>query len=330
MSNKKADYNALQQLMVYGYLRSMNIIDDKFNYKDILTLIVLYCLQGYAHFYDLTDLQKSNPHETTLQFGDVIRRFKEYQIVNKNGEFINIGTYTIRYRKRSARRHIRLTNAKRCLRSISIKLNIPFEICKHLNNAHDFFRKLEEYDEFKSDIESYSQQMIIKHDDIYIINRFGSSLNAKYHSITLILMIDIKKKQELLNINYDGKYIHSFKLSQFDYSSDDFDSFYEIRKDPKNLVKIDVESFEYRSWSIQNGYCKLYSAQWEGSIGNKIFSHRYIGPKTEKEEMTVRVKEFYQNAIIKVADLEAKDWCMNWEYIEARNEKMRRLKRQLE
>ena len=136
-------------------------------------------------------------------------------------------------------------------------------------------------------------------------------MNPEYHSI--LLDIDVKEKKEGITINYDGKYRQWFKLSDFAYSSADIQNFYDIRKDPNNLIKIAVAFQSSRSRS--DGYCKLYSNQWERAKGCHVYYSAFIGPKSEKEQMEAIVNEFYGDAMVNIttANLTHEEWSNLWE-----------------
>ena len=137
MATPTGDSNAIQQIIVYGYLRSTNLINENHAYQqdDVISLMVLY-FYHYAQFYDLsTDLNKIEHENITLCFGDIFRnQLNHYKIIDINGKFIPIGR-----RRFNNFRPKRANDTNQSYYIMTLK--IPYEICKHLLDFLVFTKK---------------------------------------------------------------------------------------------------------------------------------------------------------------------------------------------
>ena len=292
--DKNSNYDEWDEIIIYGYMRDM--LNDDVNYEMMILLVIIsYFADGFSSFYDLSFKSISNTGHKTRQeqirdvfnaeakFGDIIKTMVPYymswgglgglesrpcyHIIDKDGNLIQIKNDTV-----------------------------PFEICKHLYNAPKYFSKiipqfpkqLDKYDTTNYENETNYLKYQIKHDDRYIIERFGGALNDKYKRITLVLKPPDydSRYREWLIIDFDKHYCHQFNLADFNYSHKDFDEFYEIRKDLKNMVCIKVKHIDYYPFDRR----RLFSPKWEL---RRDYSE-YMAPKSEADEMIAMINEFYK------------------------------------
>ena len=304
-----------EEIIICGYLR--DIMNDDISYQVIITLILEYFL-NYAKYYDRTNATDTEEKEK-LHFGDIIKTsFMQYRIIDINHAKINIATRRRQFFRRDMGK------------KYTIQMTIPYEICQHLINAPKFFSKFDEIEEF--DVSEYNKSLIIKHDDMFVIHKFGSKLNPKYHKIALTFNIMKRNgriyKSESLRIHYNEKYSHSFDLADFNYSCKDFEDFFEIRQDMKSLIKITVR-LHSKKWCQFK--CPAYSPIWNCKY-HGFDAYLYIGPKSEMQQMLAKLNEFRKDksVTITVDKLKPEDWCLNYEYIEAQKQKIRQIKAHLE
>ena len=185
-----------EEIIVYGFLR--DIMKEQADYNILLEIIITYFIDRYANFYDHSP--DSIYTEDQLHLGDIIKiSATKYEIVDIDGNKIYIGKQIIR-KKMGSKKKIR------------VQLSIPYEICKYLYNAPEFFSKLNEMPEFKS-LSSFTKSLMLKYDDRYLIDTFGGALNAKYKEIQFMDNKD-PTKSPTIRIVFENGHITMLTLSE--------------------------------------------------------------------------------------------------------------------
>lgn len=232
--------------IIHGFLR--DVVGDEFDCKELCCLIQSYYFEGHAKYYDHStdsnDLIKYQSNQS-IKFGDIIKVLstsevkdmswrlfeeirktrKQYQIIDINGNSIDIGskagTYCCKFRAQYR---------------YFYQINIPFKICKHLCNAPKFFSKFDDDKEFNDRIMEYVKKMVIKHDDQWVIETLGGPLSAEYHSIEVRFVKRwsrgeyMIRTETVLNVDFDGKFKQQFNLHERKYTSEYIAKCYRILK----------------------------------------------------------------------------------------------------
>ena len=130
MDSKEDHHDAqyeVNEFKCYGFLRE--VLNNRIDYASIVSIIIQYCQQGYAKYFDET-IDKDYVHK--MRFGDIVRIKKAqhsgtYECLNFDGSMIDVGDDEISDDFNDI---------------LFIDIDIPFNICKNLDNAHSFYSKL--------------------------------------------------------------------------------------------------------------------------------------------------------------------------------------------
>ena len=287
-----------KELAVYGWLRYAYILaNSNTDYKDIINIIILYCAQGYAKYFD------QNSNENDMRFGDIIKSEQEidsavygkrvvrkYMVLDINGVLqyagsIAGGTYENEY----------------------ICIDIPISITQHLENAVEFYSKFDEdkehfnwFTDYKGDkqIAETGRYLALKHDDQFIMQHFGGPLSSKYISEIRYMFPDKAERweEERLDI-FEGtsKSRHTFKPWQNEISYKDVNRYFENRNDTAKLIIIRVKCADIHNYDRPKDCRAAVSNIWTRRFNRHTRGLDYIGPKEEKDEMFLHLKEFYKN-----------------------------------
>ena len=281
------------ELVICGYLRS--VINDEKDYSVIFAIIILFYEQGFAQHFD-ENIDKD--YKQKMRFGDILRKesddaeWHEYMVMNMNNELEYIGNY-----EDFEVRH-------------QIVISIPLHICQHLNNAILFYSKLHDIKFFKW-VDHAFVSFFVKHDDEWIIKHFNGPLDPNYKSIEIAFYngsLDTYRKNNV-KICYVEGYKKGFDLINSKISNQDVTKYFEIRKDAANLVKIKVEVYK-QTKDDYDKYPQAVSVLWEviNAFRFNELHVTYIGPKSEKDAMMDKVKEFYNDECnVFMIDIQDKD-----------------------
>ena len=178
------------------------------------------------------------------------------------------------------------------LSDISIEIEIPFTICKYLDNAVAFYSKFDKIEAFQK-VNDYNFKLMIKYNDEWVVNHFNGPLNCKYSHITVMfhLFKEIMKcdgvKIGFGNIEGYNKTFYPIG-NKLNYK--DVDMFHEIRENKENLIviRIPCNSKDYKLHQFNTDKHGLYL--WQ-KCGRRPLDHvDFIGPKIEENEMIEKLK----------------------------------------
>ena len=270
--------NRIQSLMANGFLRDVLNADQ--NYNDIISVIILYYRQGFAKYYD-SEIDRD--YKEKMKFGDIVKIDNEYIALDINDKFTEIGAIEETEEDELWSRYDDFDG--------DIDLKIPLSICTHLTNAISFYSKLNENTAaFAKEINyQYSGHFNVKHDDGWIIDQFGGSLNSKIEHIA------VKFKQSELSsvwINFGNWMVKEFYPQLHSINYKDIDEIYKIRENKNNLVKSKVTNTES---VIDNIYSMVLddSTMWFMKFNFHDLSYDFTGPETEKDAMMNKLETFY-------------------------------------
>eukprot|EP01084_Bolivina_argentea_P265639 450366_1 len=290
--------NKQSELLVYGYLRE--VMDATQDHGSIISIIETFT-QLYAKFIDAND---DDFDETDIHFGDIIipkfasvkaakRSHKiptKYSIVDKDGNITcgtkyKIGSYGWAKTPYNIDDHY------------YSYITIPYDICYHLYNAPFYYSKifalemkqLGHWRNYREDQDERKNMTFdVRYNDNFIIQTFGDTLNENYKSIKIIFESHKMAEKNVFKfyINFDGTYSKIFHMNE-GWTVDDIESFYKLRKNKNNLVKIKV-TFDTSVGLLDDSFCSVYSLKWDIcniSVGYNVVSGMYyIGPKQEKKK----------------------------------------------
>ena len=261
------------------------MMNDEKDYSMIIAIIALFYQQGFAKYYDA---RIDKDYKQMMRFGDILLvDWEEYMVMDINNEMKGISGGLF-----------------------GDDVDIPLSICKYLSNAVEFYSK---WDEEKLNSTDATIQLFVKYDDEWLINHFDGALNPQFESIAISFEDEVNDDnfQEVC-ICFTNKYEKYFNPIKNKITHQDINMYYESRKDPKNLVKINVSlAQQYVRRNIER--IKLPSALWERIWLDDSDDDCYhlIGPKSEKDEMMNTLKKAFGakfDDIVSVAQLEQKDY----------------------
>ena len=297
MSSLEQD-SQIKQLIICGFLRS--IIKDENDYSFIFALILLFYQQGFAKYFDE---KVDKDYKQKMRFGDILKtKDDEYMILDMNDEMKKIGSYYVDKDMYDQEDDVSY-----------IDLSISFDICKHLDNAQSFYSSLYNIEEFK-EVDELDLRLFVKHNDEWIIKQFGGPLDPTYVSIEI----------QFYNGELDGvrislkRYTKYFYPLKYKINHEDIKTYFELRKDSKNLLKIRVTltGIDVKNYRMSI-YSKIHwsvSALWEQTHqypDSETVIINYIGPNYEKYKMMDKLKETYQGSVerlVSIVDLKDTDY----------------------
>ena len=273
MQKSNNNYEYKQRLIAYGYIRNIRSDENKYNYDDIIFIIISYYVQGFAKYFAVED--ESINYKEQMRFGDILKtKSDEYMVLNMDNELEYVGEDD--------------TDEDG---DFDIDIKIPSSICKYLVNTPSFYSK---YDQIKgySDAFSLTIKLCVENDDECIVKNLGAALDSKYKSVVIILVDPGFIRFKIGITEENAVPFNPFKNK---ISCDDIDKFFEIRKNDKNLVKIRVvwnEGGMIFSTRCRTVVSILWSIQINYSINNRFVD--YVGPNMEKDVMMDHLQTFYQ------------------------------------
>ena len=279
----KGSHLEREQSIICGFLR--NMIKKEHDYSPIFAIVVSFYHQGFAKYFHQT-IDKN--YKQKMRFGDMLR-------ANNDGFFV-------------LDRNNRLTKVGRLYAAACIYVDIPFTICQHLDDAVSFYSKVLQIKTF-TDIGDYTFNLGVKYDDEWILQQFDGPLDPKYKSIK-ILCTGGKFKYVKVRAFNEWKIFNTEKIK-----ASDIIKYFELTKNPKNLVKLNVSL--QNVFSSNGIYCKPVSVLWNQTecIMPKlepIASYSLIGPKYEQNEMISKLEQFYKHKFDFVISIETPSEIGYW------------------
>ena len=265
-----------EEIVTFGYLR--DVFNDDNDYSFIVAIIISFYQQGFAKYYDE---KVDKEYKQKMRFGDILKtKDNKYMILDINTELKKVGKYYI-------------GGSMFVENDINIHLTIPYSICNNLSNAVSFFSKLSQLKSF-AEADDYELNLCVKHDDEWIIKHFNGPLNPQYESIK----IAIDEVNVGVYISFVHRYGKWFYEMDTEISYIDIETYFELRKDTANLVKLQVMLNDDDMGKF--GYCHPVSVLWEkkrefGAMyaNDNGFIYHYIGPKSEEDKMIAKMKKRY-------------------------------------
>ena len=274
------EYDIIQKLTIVGYLR--DVINNEHDYDDIISIIVLYHQQGYANFFHST---LSKDYKQQMKFGDLVIKDSSIMVLNLDKNLEKVGSHEVDSDQ-----------------SEEINVDIPFTICQKLTNAVSFYSKLPKH-EYMHEVDFVYISLRVKYNDAWIMKNFGGKLNPNYQSIILKFC---NGTFEHVNIYFEEKYSQIFHTNKkYIITAEGIDSYYNIRKEKENLIKLRVKTSRYLHILL---YPEVFIA-WQRKRASKNYVH-YVGPKEEKDEMMKELNSFgekYTRVNCGVIEVEVQD-----------------------
>ena len=273
-------YDDRNELILAGYLRCL-LPNDQNDYNFIISMINTYYHQGYVQYFDVNT---DKDYKQKMKLGDIIKRPDKYlYVVDIRGHQKYCGRMD--YNAQS-KQHIN-------------NIEIPYSICSRFDNAVEFYN----FDKKgrNDDDSKYNLRLSVKHNDQWIINHFHGPLKHNYPGI-IVHFLD----NELLDvtINYSGTYEGVFNPQKRSITSKDIEDYFEIRKNPANLVKIRIIDKTYNRLKA----CEVYSNLWDVQVKYKSVYIDYIGPKFEKDKMIQKLKSIYSADMMQMIQISDVDY----------------------
>mmetsp|Transcript_20055 Transcript_20055/g.31859 ORF Transcript_20055/g.31859 Transcript_20055/m.31859 type:complete len:310 (-) Transcript_20055:393-1322(-) len=164
---------------------------------------------------------------------------------------------------------------------------IPYSICSHLDHPVACYSKLLKRDD------QHEWLLTVKHDDDYIVHRFGGPLAKNYQDITLHFQYGKLEQFEITHPSIGKK---TFDTLSYNFSNHDIDAFYRVRTGPiynerhkTTLVIVELGGDNYEKARSTVKY--FPSPKWEYVFRdfyeyNQYFWREYlIGPRGEEKKM---------------------------------------------
>ena len=276
----------IQSLLAHGFLR--NVLNTEQNYNDVFSIIILYHRQGFAKYYDA---KIDTDYKGKMRFGDIVKINNKYITLDVDEKFIEIGAMEETEEEVMWLRSDKFDG--------DIRLRIPFLICKHLTNAISYYSKFNENTTAVANNMNYlySAHFNVKHDDCWIIDKFGGPLN---HTIKKIVVKFNQSKLPIVWINFGNKIAKYFHVQKFSITYKHIDGIYEMRQDKKDLVKIKVQAKSRSQFCFTNKMSldDADSILWFSKRSWPDFSYYYTGPTTERHIMMKKLSSFYSEDIM--------------------------------
>ena len=281
------DYQ-MNQLKCYGFLR--DFLNDQINYNAIISIVIEYLQQVYAIYFD-ESIDKD--YKQRMKSGDIVRTGEhEYKCMSFTISMIDVGDCETEF------------NPDECEDTLYVEIQIPWTVCKHLENAHLFYSKI--FPQIKASADSilweYQMTLHVKHNDAHVVQLFGGALRAEIAEINFHYAFGEEQYQHHLNhvyLNYDGqkhpKWLNSEDIKKI--NDKDINKYYEIRLTKDDLVKLKVALVVDYYVDLCDSLPFHWAAKSLDDDANLV--HFYVGLFEEKNAIISRLKEFYANEAAK-------------------------------
>lgn len=281
-------------LFINGYLR--DIMADETDYNDLISIIMAYHQREFASFFDV---EKDPNYRDKMQFGDIAKTGDDkLMIMTMNHSLLKIASIEepLIFELYDSEEDS-AADTTTVIAPSELDIHIPLKITQYLAyDAISFYADCMQIISHWGKERNYdcSGDVMVPHDDGWIIDYFGGSINKKIESIKVYFK---EGNMDGVLLRFTSSLSKKFNCKER-ASYKDIDRICEIYQNKNNLVKIDTN---YIHDGVESDKLSIPTMWFYNSWS------KYIGPKTEIDIMLKILNGYYNITLgngIKIVDVD--------------------------